>query len=151
MATTVDSVLGTLAAVEGVVRSTSRVFGALAMSLALVARAGDLPPSAAQAETGYLLALVEASSCEFYRNGTAYDGSRAGSHLRDKYALIVAADHVLTADAFVEKVATRSSMTGRPYEVSCAGHERVPLGPWLREALARYRTNGAPRESRDAR
>lgn len=129
----------------------SRVLGALAMSLALVAQADELPPSAARAETAYLLAFVEASDCGFYRNGTRYDGVRAGSHLRDKYGLIVAPDHVLTTAAFIEKVASRSSMTGRPYEVSCAGQERVPLGPWLREALARYKTNGAPRESRGAR
>jgi hypothetical protein len=121
------------------------------MSLALVARAGAVPPSAAQAETAYLIAVVEASTCEFYRNGTGYGGARAGSHLRDKYAVVLAGDRELTADAFIDKVASKSALTGRPYQVSCAGQERVSLGPWLREVLARYRTNGAPRESRDAR
>ena len=130
--------------------ATSRVLGALAMSLALVAHASDLPPSASQAETAYLLAFIEASNCEFYRNGTGYDGTRAGSHLRDKFAAVRGRDGDLTAEEFIEKVASISSLTGRPYQVSCAGRDRVLLGPWLREALARYRKNGASRESRDA-
>jgi hypothetical protein len=43
-----------------------------------------------------------------------------------------------SADVFVERVASASSMTGEAYRVDCAGRTR-PARDWLREELARYR------------
>jgi hypothetical protein len=129
----------------------SRTLLALVASFALLLSAGAAPPTTALAETRYLIEFVEGSGCEFYRNGTRYDAARAGSHLRDKYTAVAAAGEIGTAEVFIEKVASRSSLTGRPYEVSCAGHERVLVADWLREELYRYRMKGASRDSRDAR
>jgi Family of unknown function (DUF5329) len=123
---------------------------AVAACLALLPSAAAAPPAAAQDETAFLLGLVEGSDCDFYRNGTRYDGARASSHLRDKFAVAVASGNALTADTFIEKVASTSSVTGRPYEVSCAGHERESMAAWLRAALASYRENRAPRAARGA-
>ena len=123
------------------------VFATVA-SLAILSGAFAAPPSVVRAETEYLLGYIEASGCDFYRNGSRYDAARAGAHLRGKYAAI---GQVATAEAFIDKMASRSSLSGQPYEVSCAGQGRVMTAPWLREALARYRANWAPRDSRGAR
>ena len=127
-----------------------RLGGAVALWLALLSGAGAQSPSVAQVETGYLVGLVEASGCTFIRNGMAYDAVRAAAHLREKSAMVAATGAIGTTEAFIERVATRSSLTGRLYEVSCVGHERVATAGWLREALARYRASGASRASRDA-
>ena len=108
-------------------------------------------PPVAQVEIDYLLGFIEGSGCAFYRNGSRYDAMQAGSHLREKYAALAAADRIATSDVFIDKVASQSSLTGRPYEVECAGHGRMLTAPWLRAALARFRTEGAPRDLRDAR
>jgi Family of unknown function (DUF5329) len=125
------------------------ILGALAL-LALGSGTAAVVPSVGRVEIDYLLGFIEGSGCEFYRNGNRYDAAQAGSHLREKYAALAATGRVTTGDEFIDKVASQSSLSGRPYEVSCAGHERVLTAPWLREALARFRTKGAPRELRDA-
>jgi hypothetical protein len=121
---------------------------AIVASLAILSNAFAAPPSVARAETEYLLGYIEASGCDFYRNGGRYDAAKAGAHLRRKYAAI---GQAATAEAFIDEVASRSSLSGQPYEVSCAGQGRVMTAPWLREALARHRADGAPRDSRGAR
>jgi hypothetical protein len=40
---------------------------------------------------------------------------------------------------FIEEAATKSSMSGRPYLMRCAGGAPVTTNQWLREALERYR------------
>jgi hypothetical protein len=120
------------------------------MLLAALQGAQAEAPPVAQVETAYLIAFVEASGCVFYRNGSAYDSVQAASHLREKFAAVSAAGSVRSAELFIDKVASRSSLTGLPYAVSCAGSERRAAADWLREALARFRARGASRELHDA-
>lgn len=96
-------------------------------------------PTVAQAEVDYLLSAIAGSGCEFYRNGEWFDSRRASAHLRGKYDALAAAGRFVTAMDFIEKAATRSSLSGRPYLIRCAGAEPVPTNQWLREALERYR------------
>jgi len=114
--------------------------GAALMGLSLgpfIATAAS--PTVAQVEVEYLLSAVAGSGCEFYRNGEWYDSRRASAHLRDKYNALVALGHAATAMDFIEKAATKSSMSGRPYLIRCAGGAPVQTNQWLREALERYR------------
>jgi hypothetical protein len=107
----------------------------------------------AQTEINYLLGFVESSGCEFYRNGSWYDSKSAQAHLRYKYEMLAAADRITTAEDFIEKAATKSSLSGRPYQVRCGGGEAVTSNQWLRDVLTRYRTFGAhdaPRVPRGA-
>ncbi len=123
----------------------------LLLLLALCARVGLASPPDVNEEVTHLVSLVESSGCEFYRNGLSYDGARAAGHLSEKYALVSAAGKIATGEIFIERVATRSSITGIPYGVKCGGSERVPLADWLNAALARHRATGASRDWRDAR
>ena len=123
-------------------RQLVRVLGPL-LGLALVTVASAAPPTIAQTEINFLLGFIESSGCEFYRNGSWYDSKRARAHLRNKYQLLAAADQITTAEDFIEKAATKSSLSGRSYQVRCGGGEAVTSNQWLRDVLARYRTYGA--------
>jgi hypothetical protein len=118
----------------------------LALALAPVGHAA--PPAIAQAEINYLLGSIENSACEFFRNGSWYDGKKAAAHLRDKYALLAAENRVRTAEDFIEEAATKSSASGQPYQVRCGADKAVDTNPWLREVLARYRAGAALRAPR---
>jgi|SRR5580700_4164126 hypothetical protein len=96
-------------------------------------------PTVAQVEVEHLLSAVATSRCEFYRNGEWYDSQKASAHLRDKYTALIALGRVVTATDFIEKAATKSSLSGRPYLIRCTGGAPVPTNQWLREALERYR------------
>lgn len=95
-------------------------------------------PPKAQIEIDYLLQYVETSGCSFYRNGSWYDSSHAKAHLRTKYDYMAARNLIGSAEDFIDKAATKSSLSGKPYKIRC-GSEEVESGQWLREVLARYR------------
>jgi Family of unknown function (DUF5329) len=133
-------------------RQSARVLGAL-LGLALLSVASAAPPATAQTEINYLLGFIESSGCEFYRNGSWYDSKRAQAHLRYKYQMLAAANQINTAEDFIEKGATKSSLSGWPYQVRCGGGGAVTSNQWLRDVLRRYRTYGAhhaPRVRRGA-
>jgi hypothetical protein len=109
----------------------------LAAVLPLAAQAE--PSLIVQQEINALLANIELSGCEFYRNGSWYNSKMARAHLRDKYNYMARRNLIDTTEDFIEKGASESSVTGRPYQVRCSGREAVPSGEWLRDELERYR------------
>jgi hypothetical protein len=118
-----------------------RGFAAWALMLGLVATAAVQagPPAVVWAEVDYLLAKIAESGCAFNRNGTWYDAARAVAHLQYKYSYLVERDAIKSTEDFIEKAASRSSMTGRLYWIQCDGAATVASGPWLRDQLAAYR------------
>lgn len=114
----------------------------LALGCSLVAPGGNAAPDAkAQREIDHLLAFVAASGCTFYRGGQAYPADEAAKHLALKYD--TARPMLATADQFVDRVASASSMTGQRYRVACGGAPPTPSRDWLRGELARHRASGA--------
>jgi hypothetical protein len=95
-------------------------------------------PPTMQVEVNYLLSYVETSGCSFYRNGSWYDGARARAHLQTKYDYLAARNLVGSADEFIDKGASKSSFSGKPYKIRC-GTAEVESGPWFHGALARFR------------
>ena len=91
------------------------------------------------AEVEHLLTFVAASECEFYRNGTWYAATQAEAHLREKLAMVRSKSQVLTAEEFIEKVATRSAFTGIAYQIRCGGQQPIAVSDWLREELRHFR------------
>jgi hypothetical protein len=125
----------------------------LVLGLTFLSVARGAVPMTAQTEINYLLGFVESSGCEFYRNGSWYDSKGAQMHLRHKYEMLAAREQINTAEDFIEKAATKSSLSGQPYQVRCRGHDAVSSNPWLRDVLARYRAKaprGAPPSMRGA-
>jgi hypothetical protein len=69
----------------------------------------------------------------FIRNDVEHDPREAADHLRLKWR--AKADDIDTAVAFIDLLATRSSMTGRPYQIRLSTGETVPAGAYLHEKL----------------
>jgi uncharacterized protein DUF5329 len=97
------------------------------------------PPTRVQVEVNFLLGYVEGSGCEFYRNGSWHDSKAAQVHLRDKYKYLAGSNLVNTAEQFIERAATESSLSGEAYAVRCNGGAPVASNRWLRDELARFR------------
>ena len=106
---------------------------------AAAAHAAPGPGPAARAEISYLLSTVANSDCEFYRNGSWYNSKFAADHISSKYKYLLARNLVQSTEDFIEKAATRSSMSGGDYAIRCGGGAAVPTGQWLLILLARYR------------
>ncbi|TAK91873.1 MAG: hypothetical protein EPO06_04025 [Burkholderiaceae bacterium] len=98
------------------------------------------PPTSVQVEVNFLLGYIEGSGCEFYRNGTWHDSKTAQMHLRDKYKYLVASNLINTTEDFIERAATKSSVSGQAYWVRCNGGEAMTSKQWLHDELARFRT-----------
>ncbi len=94
-----------------------------------------------------LLVAVETSGLVFVRNDEEHDARAAGEHLRRK---LRAADENLTARRFIEEIASRSSMSGRPYEVLLSDGRRVLAETWFLERLAELDRGGSPADRKDA-
>ena len=93
----------------------------------------------ATTEIQHLIDFIGGSGCTFVRNGEESNATAAKSHIAQKYDY--ARRWIRTADELIEHVATRSSITGEPYRVVCAGHEELSA-VWLRRELNRFRTGG---------
>jgi hypothetical protein len=110
---------------------------AATMAVAPTAFAQQAAPAAQ--EVAYLLDTVAKAPCQFNRNGSWYDGAAARAHLQKKYDYLAKRKLALTAEAFIERGATASSVSGKPYQIRCAGAAPVASAAWLSEQLARYR------------
>jgi hypothetical protein len=106
----------------------------------LAAVAGE-QGTAAYKEISNLLSRLGASGCQFNRNGTWYPPERAVEHLNTKYEYLAKRNLVPTAEAFIERAASESSMSGKPYLVKCGSGPETPSADWLRQELRRYREN----------
>lgn len=93
------------------------------------------------AEIEYLLELVAYSDCRFTRNGRQYSADRAAAHMRKKYNYALNRHGQLTAEQFIEHIATKSSWTGRAYTLECADAATIDSASWLTRALHTYRND----------
>ena len=111
----------------------------LALCLSATMGAHSATPDTAQREIDHLLGYVKGSNCEFYRNGKWYGPAKAETHLRGKYESLDKINLIVSAEDFVEKVATKSSWSGQPYQMKCGDQAAVSTQQWLHDELARYR------------
>lgn len=110
-------------------------------SLAAVALPASAAPSpATQREISGLMQALEASGCRFQRNGTWYDAVAARGHLQRKYDYLLKRDMVDSSEQFIDRAASRSSMSGKAYKVSCSGAPEQDASAWFLQQLRRLRT-----------
>ncbi|MCK6446460.1 MAG: DUF5329 family protein [Planctomycetes bacterium] len=97
-----------------------------------------------------LLAAVAASNATFVRNGDDHTAEEAAEHLRRKWKNDSA---VKSARDFIERCATKSSLSGDPYEMQFPDGKRVTTTEWLGAKLASLESgsSAAPRVPRDDR
>jgi len=100
----------------------------------------------AKNEIAHLFDYLRNSNCEFNRNGSWYKADEAVAHLNKKYKYMLTFGLINSAEEFIEKAATWSSMSGKPYLVRCATGNIVTSNFWFKEELTRYRRS---HENRD--
>ena len=110
-------------------------------SLAVIALPATAAPSGTtQREITGLMQALETSGCRFQRNGTWYDAVAARGHLQRKYDYLLKRDMVDSSEQFIERAASRSSMSGKAYKVSCTGTPEQDASAWFLQQLRRLRT-----------
>ena len=120
------------------------------LTAATMAAAAD-PAAAENHEIAELLAVLGASSCQFYRNGSWHDGRAAETHLQRKYDYLRKRGLAESAEQFIANGATKSSLSGTPYQVKCGNADPVSSAQWLGEQLALLRSRrGGAEPSRPA-
>ena len=108
--------------------------------LSLILLAGSIATvradTAADEEIRALIQAVTDSGCEFNRNGSLHSAEAAAEHLELKYSR--GKRYANSAEAFIERLASKSSWSGKPYQMICDG-EVQPAGDWLTSTLATIR------------
>ena len=97
------------------------------------------PAAPVRSEIEGLLTMLGTSQCQFYRNGSWHGGDEAVSHLRMKYEYFLKRATLASAEAFIDAAATKSSLSGEPYAVKCAGEPQQPSATWLKARLQERR------------
>jgi hypothetical protein len=87
-------------------------------------------------EIDHLLQYIEISGCTFHRNGNIHNSQDASEHIQKKYAHTKR--WIKTSEDFILYAATKSSVSGQLYHVTCDGIKLI-TSEWLAEELARFR------------
>lgn len=118
----------------------------LALSGAAGSRAADFRDATAEAEVMYLLDMLGTRDCKFQRNGSWYNGTQASGHLRSKLDTLKRMTSDITAEQFVQTIASGSSSSGQPYWVQCAQEPLQQSSAWMQKELRAYRQRGSAKK-----
>src|SRR5574343_335083 len=81
-----------------------------------------------------LLKKIESSDIIFVRNGEEHTPQEAADHLRSKWEK--SGGKIKTKKAFIDHLATKSSMTGELYYVILKDGSKLPAAVWLKESAS---------------
>lgn len=113
--------------------------GLLGLALVAGSPAQAATPAQAQREIDGLIAGLATSGCAFERNGDWHSADEARAHLQRKYDYLRKRGLADSAEHFIERGASRSSMSGQPYHVRCPDKPVVESGDWFQALLKRLR------------
>lgn len=94
--------------------------------------------STAEHEIQHLFGFISQSDCTFIRNNSEYPAPEARDHMQNKYAY--AKGWVDNTEQFIERIASKSSISGKRYQVRCGG-QLFYSDDWLKQELVRYRAS----------
>ncbi len=80
-----------------------------------------------------LLYIIAHTNLIFIRNGDEHKPAEAASHLRSKWDY--AKNDIHTVDDFIKKIGSKSSSSGKPYEVKFPNGKTIPAEIWMREQI----------------
>ena len=87
----------------------------------------------------YLLEYVARSDLTFLRNSGRYTAQEASEHMQKKFEHF--RDEIETPEEFIELCATRSLLSGKPYQVMDKHGETINTSAWLTTELKEYRNS----------
>ena len=106
----------------------------LLMALPALAKAAQLP-TAEQTKIERLIDSVQRlDDAAFIRNGSSYSAATAVRFLRGKWQ--ARRGEVLSAEDFIDKVASCSSTTGQPYYIRFGDGRQLPSARFFRSQLS---------------
>jgi len=109
----------------------------LALLLCLIPITAHARDARQDARINHLIDSVESlKGAVFIRNGTEYDTKAAGSHLRTK--LGKAGDKVKTAEDFIDGIASKSSVSGKAYQIRKPDGTVLDTRPYFYKMLKEY-------------
>jgi hypothetical protein len=85
----------------------------------------------------FIINAVGTSECVFIRNGKEHSADDAEKHLRMKYRR--GKKWVTSAESFIDRLASKSSFSGKPYLMRCGQQAPQPAAAWMMERLAVFR------------
>lgn len=87
----------------------------------------------------FLLTQIEnLKAAKFWRNGSSYLPQQAAEHLRMKWSK--AGNTIKTAKDFIDKIASKSSMSGKAYEIEFDNGTKVETRSFLLKKLEEWKT-----------
>jgi len=116
-----------------------KILLALLFTCSTTVFATSIAPSTQQ-EIQYLLKALESSDCKFNRNGSWYGATEASAHLQKKYKYLADHNYISTTESFIDIGASKSSASGKAYEVKCGDSKPVESKQWFTNTLKTYRT-----------
>jgi hypothetical protein len=90
-------------------------------------------------ETQHLFGHIKNSECRFNRNGKWYNAEEAMEHINNKYNYLVKIGLINSTEQFIERAASESSMSGKPYMIKCGEGEPVKSSVWFKRELMNFR------------
>ena len=88
-------------------------------------------------EIDFLLDTVVNSDCVFTRNGKDHAAEDARDHLQMKRKR--GARYFDSSEEFIERLASKSSWSGKPYFIQCGDEPRVTAKEWFTTLLEQHR------------
>ena len=92
-----------------------------------------------QIEIDHLFARLQQSNCRFDRNGTWYGPDKAAQHINKKYQYLLKKKAIQSAENFIDRAASGSSDSGKPYWVKCADSAALKSADWFQSELEGFR------------
>jgi hypothetical protein len=104
----------------------------MATNMIAAGQADALPGVERKKIESLLESVAKLPNAVFVRNGKSYDAATAAKFLRGKWKNRT---DVRSAEEFIDKVATKSSTTGKPYLIRYTDGREVPTAMFLRAGL----------------
>lgn len=105
----------------------------------LVSDAMSDVPKSQKAEVDHLLDFVRGSNCTLIRNRRTHTSKEAHTHILRKYEHF--REKIQNTEDFIDLAASKSTLSGRPYHVTCDGGQPISTRDWLLRELDRYRSD----------
>ena len=85
----------------------------------------------------FIINAVGTSDCVFIRNGKEHAADDAEAHLRMKYRR--GKKWVTSAETFINRIASKSSFSGKPYLMQCGQEDPQPAADWMMKKLSEFK------------